>query len=105
MHDNTACKFHYRRDLMISAIRCGEKINISVSDSIIGHMSCKILACWILAKNPISCIHVTELCGFLSLTPVTKLVSVPEKWLLFKSCLELPAKLEQCGSNMFFIYS
>ncbi len=26
MHYNTVCKFHYRRDLMISATRCEEKI-------------------------------------------------------------------------------
>ncbi len=25
VHDNTVCKFHYREDLMMSAIRCGEK--------------------------------------------------------------------------------
>ncbi len=25
MHNNTECKFHYRRDLMISAIMCGGK--------------------------------------------------------------------------------
>ncbi len=31
MLDNTVCKFHYRRDFMISAIRCGEKNYIYIS--------------------------------------------------------------------------
>ncbi len=31
MHNNTVCKFHYRGGLMISAIRCGENIYISIS--------------------------------------------------------------------------
>ncbi len=38
MQSGTVCKFHYRRDLMISAIRIK-----SVLVSIIGQMSCKIL--------------------------------------------------------------
>ncbi len=57
MHKNIVCKFHYRGDLMISAIRCEEKYTyISVSVSLIDQMSRKISAYWISAKNPISCI-------------------------------------------------
>ncbi len=55
MHNDTTCKLHYRRDLMISAIRCGEiYVYISVSVSVIGQMNCKISAYRISAKNPIS---------------------------------------------------
>ncbi len=49
---NTVCKFHHRKDLMISAVRCGEKnIHLWVSVSIIGQMSCKTLAYWISVKK------------------------------------------------------
>ncbi len=48
-HNNSVCEVHYRRDLMISRITCGEKIYISVS--IICQMSWRILA-----KNQILCI-------------------------------------------------
>ncbi len=42
---------------MIYTIKCGEKIYILyMSVSIIDQMSCKILAYWIPAKNPTSCI-------------------------------------------------
>ncbi len=57
VHINTVCKFHYRRDLMISAIRCGKQYTyILVLVALIGQMSCNILAYWALAKNPIPCI-------------------------------------------------
>ncbi len=57
MHNNTVCKSHYRGDLMIYTIKCGEKIYIlHMSVSLIDQMSCKILAYWIPAKNPTSCI-------------------------------------------------
>ncbi len=60
MNNITVCKSHYRRDLMISAIRCGGKnyIYILISISIIGQMSCKIPVYLISTKNPISCITI-----------------------------------------------
>ncbi len=57
MHNYTVCKFHYRRDLMISANRSGKRyMYVAVSVPIIRQMSCKILAYQILANNPIPCI-------------------------------------------------
>ncbi len=45
MHNNTACKFNCRRNLMISAIRCGEKIYRYIGISIdYQQMSIKISA-------------------------------------------------------------
>ncbi len=50
LHNNTGCKFHYSRNLMISAIRHGKKYKY-ILISIIGQMSCTISTYWISAKN------------------------------------------------------
>ncbi len=78
-HNNAVCKFHYGRDVMICANRCGEKYTyISVSVSIICKMSCKLSAYWISAKNPISCILRARIISELSLqvTSVTSQVYI-----------------------------
>lgn len=53
MHYITVHQFHYRRELMITAIRCVEKKR---SVPVIGKTSCEY---WVMAKNIILCIQMS----------------------------------------------
>ncbi len=82
LHNNAVCKFHCRRDLVISAFRCGGKIYINISMGISYWLN-ELLNIGIsdISKNLISCI------------PSMKLFKYIDKVLLYPGIITIKINL------------
>ncbi len=92
IHNNTVCKFHCRRDLMIAAIRCREKIYIYIY-----RYQYQLPTKWVVKycrggyrqKNPSSCIPAIYICFYF--------------YCVLCVCAHCSDALSSCGSLKFHI--